>query len=154
MPLQTHAQFAAPGSVGAWALRHAVGLQRQRRILSMHLEEWRRSCPLGSAAVAGSSLPLDRRVQAEELGFVAPSPNSLYSTGARDECLEMLAILSHVAVQLSGFAGDVLQFAQTPYSWIRYPATFGTGSSSTCLFTCERRTRTWPPSLQRLDTQR
>lgn len=129
MPLQTHTQFAAPGSVGTWALRHAHALASLADRLDEADARWSRSCPLGSGAVAGSSIPLDRTLQAEALGFVAPSPNALLSTGGRDECVEFLGILAHLALHLGGLATDGIQFVQTPFGWIRYPADLATGSS-------------------------
>jgi argininosuccinate lyase len=128
-PLQTHCQFAAPGSVGFWSLRYASAFERAGRRLELSLCEWRRFCPLGSGAVAGSSIPIDRRTQARELGFDGPSLNALDSTSTRDECLEMLAIETQVALQLQSLATDVIAFSQTPFGWTVYPSAFGTGSS-------------------------
>lgn len=128
-PLQTHQQFAAPGSVGFWALRYATSFARVRRHLKARLEEWRRYCPLGSGAVAGSSIPLDRRIQARELGFAEPAPNALDATSTRDECLELLALGTQFALHLQSLATDVIVFSQTPLAWTRYPPEFATGSS-------------------------
>lgn len=128
-PLQTHAQFAAPGSVGAWGLRFAVGLERAGSRLREAATAWRRFCPLGSGAVAGSSIPIDRTIQARELGFEAPSRSALDSTTTRDECLELLALLAPVALQLQSLAADVIGFAGTSLMWVKYPEAFGTGSS-------------------------
>jgi len=129
MPLQTHTQFAAPGSAGTWALRHAHAFAAIADRLDEADARWARSCPLGSGAVAGSSIPVDRTVQAEALGFLAPSPNALLSTGGRDECVELLGILAHLGLHLGGLATDGIQFVQTPFGWIRYPADLATGSS-------------------------
>jgi argininosuccinate lyase len=129
MPLHTHQQFAAPGSAGFWILRFATAFERVCRRLQWCEHEWRQRCPLGSGAVAGSSIPVDRAIQARELGFVAPSPNALDSISARDECLEMLAISTQLALHLQALATDVILFTQTPLGWLRYPAAFATGSS-------------------------
>ena len=128
-PLQTHQQFAAPGSVGFWILRYATGFERVRRQLGVRIAEWRRYCPLGSGAVAGSSIPIDRQIQARELGFDEPAPNALDATSTRDECLELLATATQCALHLQSFATDVIVFTQTPLAWTRYPAGFATGSS-------------------------
>lgn len=128
-PLQTHAQFAAPGTVGFWALRYAVAFERSRDFLALCLGAWRKCCPLGSGAVAGSSIGIDRRIQAMELGFDGPSPSALYSTTARDECLELLAVMAHASLHLQSFAADIIAFSQTPFGWTKYPTAFGTGSS-------------------------
>lgn len=128
-PLQTHCQFAAPGSVGAWAVRYATAFDRARRHVTLAAGEWRRACPLGSGAVAGSSIPIDRTIQARELGFEGPSLSALDSTTSRDECVQLLALLTPVALHLQSLAADVIGFAQTPLKWVRYPMAFGTGSS-------------------------
>jgi len=128
-PLQTHQQFAAPGSVGFWVLRYATGFDRVRRRLELSLREWRQYCPLGAGAVAGSSIPIDRRIQARELGFAEPAPNALDVTSTRDECLELLALATPFALHLQSLATDVIVFSQTALGWTRYPAEFATGSS-------------------------
>ena len=128
-PLQTHCQFAAPGNVGFWVLSYMTALSRVRRHLRYLVSDWRRSCPLGSGAVAGSSIAIDRQVQAAQLGFGAPSLNALESTSCRDECLELLALLAQTALHLQSFATDVIMFSQTPLNWTVYPGEFATGSS-------------------------
>jgi argininosuccinate lyase len=129
MPLQTHTQFAAPGTAGYWALRYAVSFDRIRRHVEFCGGQWRSSCPLGSGAVAGSSIAIGRMQQARGLGFDAPSANALESTSTRDECVEWLSLASQVAMHLQSFSCDVINFAQTPMAWVKYPADFGTGSS-------------------------
>lgn len=128
-PLQTHAQFAAPGSVGFWALRYAASMRRVLRRLHWAETEWKHECPLGAGAVAGSSIPIDRARQAVGLGFTKPSVNALDATSTRDECLELLSIGAQAALHLQSLAEDVIAFAQTPFSWVNYPMAFGTGSS-------------------------
>jgi argininosuccinate lyase len=128
-PLHTHNQFAAPGNVGFWVLRYATAWHRARCHLDLCASQWRRHCPLGSGAVAGSSIPIDRSLQAAELGFDGPSLNALDSTSTRDECLELLSLATQIALHLQSLAADVIIFSQTPLSWTRYPAAFGTGSS-------------------------
>lgn len=129
MPLQTHLQFAAPGSVGAWPLRFAASLTRTRRHLAFLREEWARWCPLGAGAVAGSSIPIDRARQATLLGFDAPWPSSLDATSSRDACLELLAWATQAALQLQALAADGQIYAQTSVSFTHYPASLATGSS-------------------------
>lgn len=128
-PLHTHQQFAAPGSVGFWILRYATGFDRICRHLEFCLKQWRRYCPLGSGAVAGSSIPIDRTIQARELGFEEPSLNALAATSTRDECLELLALATQLALHLQALATDVIVFSQTTLRWTRYPPEFATGSS-------------------------
>jgi argininosuccinate lyase len=128
-PLQTHCQFAAPGSVGFWALRYATAFDRLRMHARFLVAHWRRFCPLGSGAVAGSSIAIDRQLQATELGFERPSMNALYSTSTRDECLEFLAVGAQTALHLQSLATDVISYSQTPLKWTIYPGEFATGSS-------------------------
>ena len=128
-PLQTHAQFAAPGNVGFWVLRFAASMQRVHARLNTAVTLWKQYCPLGAGAVAGSSIPIDRNAQAAGLGFDQPAPNALDATSTRDECVELLSIGAVAALHLQSLAEDVIAFAQTPFSWVRYPAAFGTGSS-------------------------
>ncbi len=128
-PIQTHSQFAMPGSVGFWMLRHASALARSGRVLRALTDDWREECPLGSGAVAGSTIPIDRTIQARRLGFRRPSPNAMDATTSRDACLDLLYASSKTALGLQGFATDVVLFAQTPFGWVDYPLAFGTGSS-------------------------
>ncbi len=129
LPLHTHQQFAAPGSAGLWGLRYAVSLDRVRRLLVQRVAEWRRDCPLGAGAVCGSSVPIDRTIQALALGFERPAPNALEATTTRDDALELLAAGAQLGLHLQSFATDVIVYSQTPLAIVRYPARFGTGSS-------------------------
>jgi argininosuccinate lyase len=110
-------------------LRYATACDRVRRQVDWLVTDWRRYCPLGSAAVAGSSIPIDRALQARELGFDAPSLNALDSTSTRDECLQLLAVGTQLALHLQSLATDIILFSQTPLNWTKYPPAFGTGSS-------------------------
>ena len=110
-------------------MRYAASFDRVLRHLRFLLAEWSRCCPLGSGAVAGSSIPIDRRIQASELGFKGPSVNALDSTCTRDECLELLALASQAALHLQSFSTDIIIFSQTPLGWTKYPPAFATGSS-------------------------
>src|SRR5438445_6342410 len=68
-------------------------------------------CPLGSAAVAGSTLPLDRDLMAGELGFAAPTSNSIDATSDRDFVLEFASGLSLLALHLSRWGEEMLLFS-------------------------------------------
>lgn len=129
MLARTHTRFAAPGSAGFWALRYATAFRRAAMRAASLRELWSLECPLGSGAVAGSSIAIDRRLQARELGFREPSWNALDATGSRDECLEYLSLASNLALHIQSFATDVIDFAADELGWIRYPAEFATGSS-------------------------
>jgi len=129
MPMMTHTQFAAPGSAGFWALRYAVALDRLVAAAAIHVSQWRRHCPLGAGAVAGSSIGIDRSILARELGFEQPSLNALYDTSTRDECVEWLALAAQSALHFQSFATDIILFSQSTLRWTNYPAAFATGSS-------------------------
>ncbi len=128
-PLQTHCQFAAPGSVGFWSLKYATAFQRSARTMYAMKSLWDEHCPLGSGAVAGSSIAIDRTIQAKGLDFHGPSRNALDSTSTRDEVLQYLGCITQFSIHLQSLATDVILFSQTPFGWTKYPPAFGTGSS-------------------------
>jgi argininosuccinate lyase len=87
-------------------------------------------CPLGSGAVAGATLKLDRTIAAEELGFTAPTANSMDATSDRDFALEFLQALSVAALHASRFAEEITLYATAEFGFIRLPERFSTGSSA------------------------
>jgi argininosuccinate lyase len=87
-------------------------------------------CPLGSGAVAGATLPLDRTIAALELGFTAPTANSVDATSDRDFILEYLQALTFVGLHLSRFAEEITLFATAEYNFVVLPEAFSTGSSA------------------------
>jgi len=87
-------------------------------------------CPLGSGAVAGATLALDRNIAARELGFRAPTANSIDATSDRDFILEYLHALTFVGLHLSRFAEEITLFATAEYGFITLPEAFSTGSSA------------------------
>src|SRR6202050_5270072 len=86
--------------------------------------------PLGSGAVAGATLPLDRTIAARELGFRAPTANSIDATSDRDFILEYLNALTLVGLHLSRFAEEITLFATAEFDFITIPEAFSTGSSA------------------------
>jgi argininosuccinate lyase len=96
------------------------------RDCTAHLNE----CPLGSGAVAGATLTLDRTIASQELGFAAPTANSIDATSDRDFILEYLHALTSVGLHLSRFAEEITIFAGAEYGFIRLPEAFSTGSSA------------------------
>ena len=86
--------------------------------------------PLGSGAVAGTTLPLDRRAMAEELGFDAPTANSIDATSDRDFILEFVGALSLLALHLSRWAEEMILFSSQEFGFIRLPEAYSTGSSA------------------------
>jgi argininosuccinate lyase len=87
-------------------------------------------CPLGSGAVAGATLALDRNLAARELGFTAPTANSIDATSDRDFILEYLQALTFVGLHLSRFAEEITLFATAEFGFVMLPEAFSTGSSA------------------------
>jgi argininosuccinate lyase len=87
------------------------------------------ACPLGAAALAGTSFPIDRHATATALGFDAPTRNSLDSVSDRDFALEYLAVASLLAVHLSRLGEELVLWTSAPFSFVHLPDSFTTGSS-------------------------
>jgi len=129
MPSYTHMQRAEPVLIAHWllaytqmALRDAERLQDCTRRLNY--------CPLGSGAVAGATLKLDRTIAARELGFTAPTANSMDATSDRDFVLDYLQALTFVGLHLSRFAEEITLFATAEFGFVALPEAFSTGSSA------------------------
>jgi argininosuccinate lyase len=86
-------------------------------------------CPLGACALAGTSFPIDRKMVAKELGFKAPTKNSLDTVSDRDFALELLSHLNILAIHLSRFAEEVVVWCSQPFKFITLSDKFTTGSS-------------------------
>ncbi|MCQ8241227.1 argininosuccinate lyase [Rhizosaccharibacter radicis] len=128
MPGFTHLQTAQPVTFGHHLLAYVEMLSRDRGRLAdarRRLNE----CPLGSAALAGTSFPIDRRLTAELLGFDRPTANSLDAVSDRDFALEYLAALSILAMHLSRFAEEIVIWCSAPFGFIQLSDGFTTGSS-------------------------
>jgi argininosuccinate lyase len=129
MPAYTHLQRAEPVLVAHWLLAYAEMFWRD----SERLADCRRRvnlCPLGSGAVAGATLALDRRQIAADLGFAAPTANSMDATGSRDFAVEFVQHLSLLAVNLSRWAEEMVLFSTQEYGFVRLPQAYSTGSSA------------------------
>ena len=129
MPSYTHLQRAEPVLVAHWLsayvemfLRDLGRLADCRKRLNV--------CPLGSGAVAGTILPLERAGIAKELDFDAPTANSIDATSDRDFAIEFVQALSSVALHLSRWAEESILFATTEFGFIKLPEEFSTGSSA------------------------
>ncbi len=87
-------------------------------------------CPLGSGAVAGATLALDRTIAARELGFAAPTANSMDATSDRDFALEFAQAASVLGVHISRFAEEITLFATNEFGFVELRESFSTGSSA------------------------
>ena len=128
MPGFTHLQTAQPVTFGHHLLAYVEMLGRDRGRLG---DARRRlnQCPLGAAALAGTSFPIDRRMTAAALGFEAPCANSLDAVSDRDFALEYLAALSILAMHLSRLAEEIVVWCSSPFGFIHLSDAFTTGSS-------------------------
>ena len=129
MPAYTHLQRAEPVLVAHWLLAYVEMLFRDLDRLA-DCRKRANLCPLGSAAVAGSTLPLDREHMSGELGFTAPTANSIDATSDRDFVLEFVNALSLLALHLSRWAEEMLLFSSQEYGFLRLPEAYSTGSSA------------------------
>ncbi len=129
MPSYTHLQRAEPVLVAHWLLAYVeMALRDADRLLDCAARL--NFCPLGSGAVAGATLPLDRTISAHELGFRAPTANSIDATSDRDFVLEYLNALTFVGLHLSRFAEEITLFATAEFGFVTLPEAFSTGSSA------------------------
>ncbi len=128
MPGFTHLQTAQPVTFGHHLLAYVEMLARDRG----RLADGRRrlnECPLGAAALAGTSFPIDRAMTAAALGFDCPAANSLDAVSDRDFALEFLAALAILATHLSRLAEEIVIWASAPFGFVRLSDAFTTGSS-------------------------
>ena len=128
MPGFTHLQTAQPVTFGHHLLAYVEMLDRDRG----RLADCRRrlnECPLGSAALAGTSFPIDRAMTAQALGFDRPTANSLDAVSDRDFALEFLGAAAISAMHLSRFAEEIVIWCSAPCRFIRLSDAFTTGSS-------------------------
>ena len=129
MPSYTHLQRAEPVLVAHWLLAYCEMLLRDASRFA-DCRSRLNVCPLGSGAIAGATLRLDRSSIAKELGFVAPTPNSMDATSDRDFAIEFSQAASVLAVHLSRWAEEFILFATQEYGFVALPETYSTGSSA------------------------
>jgi argininosuccinate lyase len=128
MPGYTHLQRAQPVLLAHHLLAYLFMLQRDR---GRYADTRRRLdvMPLGAGALAGTTVPVDRRALARDLGFATPSPNSLDAVSDRDFALEFLAASAILAVHLSRLGEELVLWASAEFGFIELPDAFATGSS-------------------------
>jgi argininosuccinate lyase len=128
MPGFTHLQPAQPVTFGHHLLAYVEMVARDRGRLADARRRLNES-PLGSAALAGTSFPIDRDFTARELGFDRPTANSLDAVADRDFAIETLAALALCATHLSRFAEEVVLFVSPGFGLFKLSDRFTTGSS-------------------------
>ncbi len=128
MPGFTHLQSAQPVTFGHHLLAYVEMLARDRGRLKdarARLNE----CPLGAAALAGTSFPIDREMTAKALGFDRPTANSLDSVADRDFVLETLSAAAISATHLSRFAEELVLWTTPQFGFVKLSDAFSSGSS-------------------------
>ena len=128
MPGFTHLQVAMPVTFGHHMLAWFENLQRDRERLLDCLKRVN-VMPLGAAALAGTSFPIDRHYTAQLLGFDAPAENSLDAVSDRDFVIEFCSCAALILVHLSRFSEELILWASAQFDFIDLPDRFCTGSS-------------------------
>ena len=129
MPAYTHLQPAEPVLVAHWLLAYVEMFLRDTSRLA-DCRKRANLCPLGSGAVAGATLTLNRQAMAAELGFDGPTANSIDATSDRDFVIEFVDALSMLALHLSRWAEEMILFSTSAYGFIELPEPYSTGSSA------------------------
>lgn len=128
LPAYTHLQRAQPVLAAHYWLAYVEKFARDRQ----RVADCRRRvnvCGLGSAACAGTSLPIDRQATADELAFEAVAANSIDVSSDRDFALESAFVLAMIAEHLSGWSEEWILWSTVEFDFIRLPHAFCTGSS-------------------------
>jgi argininosuccinate lyase len=129
MPAYTHLQRAEPVLVAHWLLAYVEMFLRDADRLA-DCRKRLNVCPLGSGALAGATLPLDRAFMADELDFAAPTANSIDATSDRDFVLEFVNTLSLLGLHLSRWAEEMIIFSTQEFGFVQLPEAYSTGSSA------------------------
>lgn len=128
MPGFTHLQVAQPVTFGHHLLAYVEMLQRDReRLIDVRRRVNR--LPLGSAALAGTTFPIDRNFVAQKLGFEGVTQNSIDAVSDRDFAIEFTSAAALTMMHLSRFAEELVLWMSPRFSFIRLPDRFTTGSS-------------------------
>ena len=129
MPSYTHLQRAEPVLVAHWLLAYVSMIERD---ISRFTDARKRMnlCPLGSGAVAGATLALDRTIAARDLGFDGPTPNSMDATSDRDFMLDFAQAAATLGLHISRFAEEITLYSTAEFGFADLPEAFSTGSSA------------------------
>ncbi|MBW8010741.1 MAG: argininosuccinate lyase [Chloroflexi bacterium] len=128
MPGYTHLQRAMPILISHWWLSHFWPLQRDRQRL-FQLYQRTAYLPLGSAALAGTTIPVDRRMLSAELGFQQPAPNSIDAVSDRDFAVEFLFCSALIGIHMSKLSEAVILYTSREFNFFKLGDAFTTGSS-------------------------
>ncbi len=128
MPGYTHLQVAQPILVSHWYMAYFEMLSRDQSRFADCAARMNQS-PLGAGALAGTPWPIDRHAVATELGFAAPTRNSLDSVGSRDFALEFLAACSIAMANLSRLSEELILYSSFEFGFLTLPDSHTTGSS-------------------------
>jgi argininosuccinate lyase len=128
MPGFTHLQIAQPVTFGHHLLAYVEMLGRDRGRMA-DCRKRLNECPLGSAALAGTSFPIDRHATAAALGFDRPTANSLDAVSDRDFALEYMAAAAIAGMHLSRFAEEIILWCSDGFRFIALSDAFTSGSS-------------------------
>ena len=128
MPGFTHLQTAQPVTLGHHLMAYYEMFNRDRSRLADCRKRLNEN-PLGAAALAGTSFPLDRHQTSTELGFDKPMANSLDAVSARDFAMELLSSMTIGAVHLSRLADEIVLWATSAFKFLELSDSFSTGSS-------------------------
>ena len=129
MPAYTHLQHAEPVLVAHWLLAYVEMFLRDAERLA-DCRARLNVCPLGSGAVAGATLALDRTLMASALDFTGPTANSIDATSDRDFVLEFVNTISVLGLHLSRWAEEMIIFSTQEFGFVRLPEAYATGSSA------------------------
>jgi argininosuccinate lyase len=128
MPGFTHLQHAQPITAGFYYMAHFQGFRRNVERFRELLKRLDKN-PLGACAMAGTTLPIDRFITTDLLGFSVPTENALDTVGSRDNIAEYLFNAALCMTHLSGFAEEIIVFNSQEFNFITIDDSFCTGSS-------------------------
>ena len=128
MPGFTHLQSGQPVTLGHHLMAYREMLARDRSRFEAARERLNQ-CPLGAAALAGTSFPIDRDATSAALGFDRPTANSIDSVSDRDFVIDYLAGAALCSIHLSRLAEEIIIWASQPFAFVILPDAWSTGSS-------------------------
>ena len=128
MPGYTHLQRAQPITFAHWCMAYANMFKRDV-VRLQNTYDLMNECPLGCAALATTTYPIDREYTASHLGFTKPIDNSLDGVSDRDYCIELCSDLSILMVHLSRMSEEIIQWCSLEFHFIELDDSFSTGSS-------------------------